>query len=304
MANEILSTNALLAIPKLIAADVLPAVVGNLVMGNLVNRDYEATLAQAGDVVNVPIAPNLIANNIAESGTVQNQNKSLGNAAITLSRHFESSFAIPDVTQVFTRPDLVRTFMQSAIIAVAEQIETDILNNYAQLNFNASVGTSATPLTEAVVDSAETELFVSKVPSLSPKFLAVSPATYSALRQIGRFTELQTAGFVVNGSQSPILTGQILQVKGFNVFRSQYAPVVGGTTYNMAFVRDALALVVRKLPCVPPGMGAIQTYAEFGNFGMRITMSYVPGQLEQQFTVDVLYGTGVLRNNFGLQVLS
>ena len=39
-------------------------------MGNLVNRDYEPTLAQAGDTVNVPIAPQLTANNLAdEHGT-------------------------------------------------------------------------------------------------------------------------------------------------------------------------------------------------------------------------------------------
>jgi len=303
MSSEVLSQNALMAIPKLVAADVLPAVVGNLVMGNLVNRDYEAALAQAGDVINVPIAPNLTANNIAEAGTVTNQNKSLGNAQITLSRHFESSFAIPDVTQVFTRPDLVRTFMQSAIIAVAEQIETDLLSVYGQLNFNTAAGTANTALTEATIDTAETSLFTAKVPGSQPKFLVTSGTAYGQLRQIGRFTELQTAALGLNGP-NPILTGQILQVKGFNVLRSQYVQKVSTTTYNLAFTRDAISLVMRKLPVVPPGMGAIQTYAEYGNFGLRITMSYVPGQLEQQFTVDGLWGAGVLRNNFGLQVLS
>ncbi|GAC1700071.1 MAG: hypothetical protein NVS9B4_00770 [Candidatus Acidiferrum sp.] len=304
MSNEILSQNALFAIPELVAAQVLPAVVGNLVMGNLVNRDYEAVFASAGDMINVPIAPNLSANNIAESGTVTNQNKTLGNASIALSRHYEASFAIPDVTQVFVRPDLVSTFMQSAVIAVAEQIESDILSNYGQLNFNAAVGTANTALTENAIDLGETELFAAKVPRGSPLFLVVSATSYSQLRQLGRFTELQTAGLGLNGTSNPILTGEILNVKGMYVFRSQYVQKVSTTTYNMAFARDAIALVVRKLPVVPAGMGAIQTYAEYGNFGMRVTMSYVPGQLEQQFTVDVLYGTGVLRNNFGVQVLS
>lgn len=303
MSNEVLSQNALMAIPKLVAADVLPAVVGNLVMGNLVNRDYEAALAQAGDVINVPIAPNLTANNIAESGTVTNQNKSLGNAQITLSRHFESSFSIPDVTMVFTRPDLVRTYMQSAIVAVAEQIETDLLSVYGQLNFNTAAGSANTALTEATVDTAETSLFTAKVPASQPKFLVTSGTAYGQLRQIGRFTELQTAALGLTGP-NPILTGQILQVKGFNVLRSQYVQKVSTTTYNLAFVRDAIALAMRKLPITPPGMGALQTYAEYGNFGLRITMSYVPGQLEQQFTVDGLWGAGVLRNNFGIQVLS
>jgi len=37
---------------------------------------------------------------------------------------------------------------------------------------------------------------------------------------------------------------------------------------------------------------------------MRVIMSYQPNTLAQQFTVDVLYGTAVLRNNFGVQVNS
>jgi len=46
----ITSANLANAIVKLVAADALPALVGNLVMGNLVNRDYEPVLAQAGDL--------------------------------------------------------------------------------------------------------------------------------------------------------------------------------------------------------------------------------------------------------------
>src|ERR1700680_1733058 len=65
---SITSANVANAIVKLVAADALPALVGNLVMGNLVNRDYEPTLAQAGDTVNIPIAPQLVANNLAEGG--------------------------------------------------------------------------------------------------------------------------------------------------------------------------------------------------------------------------------------------
>ena len=78
---SITSANVANAIVKLVAADALPALMGNLVMGNLVNRDYEPTLAQAGDTVNVPIPPTLVANNIAEGGTVQTQNPESGQCA-------------------------------------------------------------------------------------------------------------------------------------------------------------------------------------------------------------------------------
>ena len=53
----ITSANVANAIVKLVAADALPVLVGNLIMGNLVNRDYEPALAHAGDTINVPIPP-------------------------------------------------------------------------------------------------------------------------------------------------------------------------------------------------------------------------------------------------------
>ena len=63
----ITSSNVANAIVKLVAADALPVLVGNLVMGNLVNRDYEPVLAQAGDTINVPIPPTMVANNILKA---------------------------------------------------------------------------------------------------------------------------------------------------------------------------------------------------------------------------------------------
>ena len=120
----ITSANVASAIVKLVAADALPALMGNLVMGNLVNRDYEPALAQAGDTINVPIPPVLVANNIAEGGTVTTQNPSLGNAQIVLNTHAEATFLVPDVTKILAVPDLLKLYMQPAVVALAERIET------------------------------------------------------------------------------------------------------------------------------------------------------------------------------------
>src|ERR1700730_15269965 len=144
----ITSANVANAIVKLVAADALPALMGNLVMGNLVNRDYEPTLAQAGDTVNVPIPPTLVANNIAEGGTVQTQNPNIGNAQIILNTHAEATFQIPDVTKVLAVPDLLKLYMQPAVAALAERIEYHLLNLYSQFTANAPVGTSGGVLVE------------------------------------------------------------------------------------------------------------------------------------------------------------
>src|SRR4051812_42079378 len=143
--GAITSSNVANAIVKLVAADALPVLVGNLVMGNLVNRDYEPVLAQAGDTVNVPIPPTMVANNIAEGGTVQTQNPSLGNAQIVLNTHAEATFQIPDVTKVLAVPDLLRIYMEPAVAAIAQKIESDLLSLYAGFTANDPVGTAGTP---------------------------------------------------------------------------------------------------------------------------------------------------------------
>src|ERR1700733_5425334 len=306
---SITSANVASAIVKLVAADALPALVGNLVMGNLVNRDYEPTLAQAGDTVNVPIAPQLVANNLADvtgigNATVVSQNPNIGNAQIVLNTHCEATFQIPDVLKVLAVPDLLRVYMQPAVVAIAEKIESDLLNLYAGFTANSPLGTAGTPVTEALLDQAETTLFQAQVPSNAPKYLIVDSNTYSAMRQIPRFSEFQNTG---DAGLRALVDGTIGKIKDFFVFRSQYVQQTGSTptnTHNLAFCKDAIGLVVRRLPQPLPGTGAIAEYAELGNFGMRVTMSYQPNTLSQQFTVDVLYGCAILRNNFAVQINS
>lgn len=300
----ITSANLANAIVKLVAVDASPALMGNLVMGNLVNRDFEPTLAQAGDTVNIPIPPTLIANNLAEGDSVQTQNPSLDNAKIELKTHAEATFQIPDVTKVLAVPDLLKLYMQPAVIALAERIESDLLKLAHQFTANDPIGQAGTALTEALVDTAETALFQAKVPPSASKYLVVSGAGYSQLRQIPRFSEYQTAG---EAGLRAVVDGTVGKVKDFFVFRSHFVDKTGSgpaATHNLAFAKDALGLVIRRLPQPLLGTGAIAEYAEFGNFGMRVVMSYQPNTLAQQFTVDILYGCGVLRNSHGLRVIS
>jgi hypothetical protein len=290
------------AIVKLVAADALPALVGNLVMGNLVNRDYEPSLAQAGDTVNIPIAPTLTANNIAEGGTVQPQNPTVGNAQIVLNTHAEATFQIPDVTKVLAVPDLLNLYMGPAVAAIAQKIEGDLLGLYAGFSANDPLGTPGAAITEQVIDQAETALFEAKVPASEPKHLVVDSGTYSQLRQIERFSEFHNAG---EAGLRALVDGTVGKLKDFYVFRSQFVAKTGSAPvshHNLAFSRNAIGLVMRRLPQPLPGTGAIAQYAEMGNFGMRVVMSYQPNTLAQQFTVDVLYGAGILRNTFGVQI--
>ena len=111
-----------------------------------------------------------------------------------LNTHAEATFQIPDVTKVLAVPDLLKVYMQPAVVAIAEKIESDLMNLYAGFTANAPLGTAGTAVTEAVIDAAETALFQAKVPANSPKYLVVDSNTYSQMRQIPRFSEFQNTG--------------------------------------------------------------------------------------------------------------
>ena len=142
------------------------------------------------------------------------------------------------------------------------------------------------------------------VPASQPKYLVVDSNTYSQIRQIPRFSEYYSSG---EAGLRALVVGNVGKMKDFFIFRSQFVPTTGSAptnTHNLAFTKDSIGLVVRRLPQPLPGTGAVAEYAEMGNFGIRVVMSYQPNTLSQQFTVDVLYGCGVLRNNFAVQVNS
>ena len=297
MANEITSQNLADAIARVIAARFMDNLHPQFVMAGLVNRDFDANLGSVGDTVNVPIPPVLKASNIAEAGSVTNQNAAVGSAQIALATHAEVSFVIPDVTKAIAHPETTDAFMSAAVLALAEKVEGDLMRGYLYLDKNTAVGSNGADLTEATLALADAALFKARVPQTSPRNLVVNADQYGLLAQIPRFTEAQTSGDP-SGISDGILFGK---VKGFRVFRHQLVEKVSTTVYNMAFERSALVLASRRLPLVQAGLGAVQTYH---GYGMRLTMSYNPSTLSQQFTVDMLYGTGTARPEFGIQVLS
>lgn len=299
---QLSSANVAEAIPKFIAARVLQGLEPIFVMANLVNRDYDDVIANYGDTVDIPIPPDLVANNIIETGSLQLQNPDLGNAQVVLDSHVEASVQIPDITRALAQPDLMGIYVDRAVTAIGTRVESDLLNQYALFTSNAPVG-GQSAMDESRIDSAETKLFNAYIPITQQKYLVVSGNAFGQMRQIPRLTEYQTG--VNRDQQSPIQTGGLAgKVKDFLVYRSQLVPNVAGTTYNLAFARDALSLVVRKLAPPMAGTGAIGAYASKGGFGVRVIVSYVHGQLGNLFSVDCLYGVGVLRQSFGVLVQS
>jgi hypothetical protein len=287
----------------------LQPLVSVLKMGAMVNRFYEGSFGEVGQTLNVPLPPVFTANDLAETGTVTTQENQLTTAPLTIGYHKEASFGIPQVTQSFTNIDLGVTYVRSAVVAVAQAVEQDLLNLYTGFTSNTACGTGGTTLTDAVMRDARKALVKAKVPDQVQKYLVVNPDAYEAILADSALTAQYAVGFPV-GQDTPVQTGNIGQRYGLNIVEHQLVPQVTAgspavtTTNNILFAPDAIMLVTRRLPPIPAGLGAVSADMDFGNFVMRLTYSYKADNLAQQWTVSCLYGCAVLRPQFGVVVKS
>lgn len=106
---------------------------------------------------------------------------------------------------------------------------------------------------------------------------------------------------VVTSTESQILLDRPLEASIANADDAYYGPAGG---VNLAFHRDAVALVVRPLAAVPSGTGAASMVANFGDLSMRVTMQYQGLSQGMLVTFDLLCGVAVLDDRLAVVVYS
>jgi hypothetical protein len=258
----------------------LQAILSNLQMGALVRRNFEPILAQAYDTVNIPIRPLLVSNCWNED----REPRILGNCQVTLDKHMEATFTLPDADKALANPAYLQPFVMPASIALSEAIESDLMGLTPEYAWAAS-GSNW----HWVLNQAEEALFNSKVPMARAKYVVVDADTYSILRQYPSFSERWLNGRNVG------------KIGELFILRTQFLRPGGPCP---AFAQDAGVLVSRRLPRVVccDSCAIPSAYAETADFGIRVTSSKSTLPRARNFTVDLLYGVGSPRPHFGRQV--
>lgn len=272
--SAITSMNLANAMIKLVAVDALPALSDALLVANLVDRDFEPEVVQFGDRVSVPSPQH--------------------DKTVCIDQYAEATFQIPDVTKVIAVPDLLRLYMQAAIDDIAAHVEERVLACAAKF--------AGSPLSSQVhgvdlVNAADTRLFENGVADGVEKFLVTNPVVYSALRRFNAFSEYQSAA---DAGLRRYVCGSVGKIRRFYAFRSRHLIASDG----IAFSRDAIILAFRRLGQPIPGSGKLAEYSEIGNLGLRVSTTYIPNTLMQQYTIAVLFGADVLVPNHGIELLT
>ena len=168
-------------IPQIWAQEALPILRQNIILSKVVARDSDfGDFSQFGKSLNIGYAGVFTAQD-KTANTLLNASVPTGGVTttVTLNKYKVVPFVIENIAQAQSNQDLMRRYLEPAIVALAEQVETDLI--LAANSFSAaSVGTIGTDLTSAVIRGAAQKLNSAKAPQ-SDRHLVFSPKDLSAL---------------------------------------------------------------------------------------------------------------------------
>lgn len=266
-----------------------------------VNRNYEGDVAQYGKAVTVPFPGALSANDKTPGSDFTIQNATSTGVTVTLNKHKEATFIIEDIDKATSNGDILKMYMGSAMTAITEKVEDDLFTLYSGFS-TADIGTGGTDVTAALIRTARLTLQNAKAPR-ADRTLVLSPKDINALMAADSQFLLAANQ---RGNDQTINEGIIGRYMGFDVMESTAVPTGGGSTFNLAFHKDAIGLVVRPLTTdIPANLGAVAAIVEDAEsgLGLRVILSYNAMRGGVQCTVDLLYGFAELRDAFGVVVL-
>ena len=296
MTTNFTKTELAYAIPTVWVQEGLRKLVGNLIVGKLVNRDYKNEFKNFGDTINVRKPMTFTVNDKTADTVVTYQNAVGANAVVTLNKYKEVSFRADDVAVIESMTGTWEQILQDGMADMAIKLDSDLIAEAA--NFSATtVGTQGTPANTASARLAQKYLMDAK--TVGNNVLVIGTQTWYDLMGQDLFIQAQQ-----RGDATPLTSGVFGTVFGFQTGVSQYIDRTGSPEgdKNLAFSPAALTLASRPLPIPDPQSGAVGAYGDYDGVSMRIVKAW--SQDHQAYTVVIssLYGPKAIRPELGLKV--
>ena len=300
------NTSAATFIPEIWSDEVIAAYQKNLVLANLVKK--LSMTGKKGDTLHIPKPVRGDAHAKAEGVAVTVQNATEGEVQVTIDKHFEYSRLIEDITETQALASLRQFYTGDAGYALAKQVDTDLFalgKGFEGVNDTTYVGTNSyqfngtTGIEAYAADAvASGDLFndngfrdlIQKMDDadvpMDGRCLVVPPSVRNEIMGIDRYSSSDFVdGRVVNN-------GQIGNLYGIDIFVSSNCPVIetaannsagGDVKQGMLFHKDTMVLAEQM--------------------GVRSQTQYKQDFLATLYTADTLYGTAVLRDDAGFNVM-
>ena len=195
-------------------------------------------------------------------------------------------------------PDAL-SYMDDAVIALAEIIEADVLAVYAELA--VAIGTGGVDLTEALILEAKLQLTQSKCPRVG-RVAFIRDEQENVLLAIDKFTAADSRG---DGGDA-LREGRVGRLHGFDIYASQLVAETAGPVeqHNLFGHPDAIMMAMRPLELAPSGSGVVSAYIvdELSGLALRYTYGYDQRYMSVVHVLDALYGVKVVDNRLMIEV--
>lgn len=290
MANYLTTTQNDYFIPEIVANQLLGALGSYLNLGRTVTRDSELTTANEGDVINVAKRGSLSANDKAQGSDVTVQQPSLSRVQVTLDKHKEVTIGEEDYTRSLQPGSTLPGYVDDAVIALGEAIETALANLWPDLSATFNNDASSDKLQDLI--DARTAMVKNKVPQTARKYAYLNPDFVGALLKASAFLDPK-----IIPNNNALTEGAVGRAAGFDVFEGQLVATSGSpkTFRNMVYTRNAMVLATRPLPQPDASLGVQSaSVLDANGIALRVLRSYNANQLATQITVDVLFGVAAL----------
>lgn len=236
-------------IPEKWALEGLMLLEENMVLGNLVNRNYKSEIADFGQTVNVdmPGSFSVKRKGVNDDVTVQNANAS--SIPVVLNQHLHTSFLIRDSQMTMAFKDLVNYFLRPAVMSIASGADKAIAGFIPMFLANSTGQLDGLTGSNAVqqilgVRKAQNDL---KIP-LTGRNAVITTATEATLLGL----ELFTAADKVGDQGTALREASLGRKLGYDFYMGQNTPyvqtssaqTVAGEINSTAMVKGTTTLVV------------------------------------------------------------
>jgi hypothetical protein len=208
-------------VPELWASAGLVMLEENMVMANLVHRDFEAQVAKFGDVVNTRRPGEFKIRRKKDGTNLVQQDANATNVQVPLDQWFYSFFVIRDGEGSKSFQELTDIYLRPAMLTIARGVDRALLGRvHAYLGGPSSRvgklgGLSASTAKDYVLDARE-KLNVNKAP-VDGRNLVMAPTSETAMLKTDLFLKANERGDGGTALQNAVL-GRIL---GFETYMDQ-----------------------------------------------------------------------------------
>jgi hypothetical protein len=297
-------------VPELWAAQGISVLKKNLVMAELVHRDFENVVASRGDTINTRKPSKLTVRDWAgqeDTGELADneivvERPTAVNVPVVLNNHKYVSFMEEDKTGSLSITNIREAYIEPAIIPLAEAIDDTIMTEMVtgtdgDSNAIAEVQLAGADLAFEDIVELMKSLNESECPQGSRRLVMGTEHHAQALKD-SLFVQADQSG-----STSALREAQVGRAFGFDTFMSQNVPVNTDGPQSLGFHRDALAYVSRPLRPIPSQLGAQTSSQSDQGYTARVITSYKHRGLGIDVSFDLLWGVKLLDANLAKRLM-